>query len=301
MRLAKPVWGPITSPYGWRTLYDRNGQPYRNHHNGIDFGRYFIDEVKSRRVLSASTGVVADAAYSAEAGYYILVRVTSRYAVRYIHLAEDSFLVKVGQSVTYGTPLATMGASATTAVHLHFDVYDYQKTGTDKRVDPAPFITLPYPGSIEFAGLNSTPLLPESEEDTMHVFRMLNTVEAWVEGQKFAVSPGRSFEISSATLGALDITPVDTTKEEFRAVLRDFRIPESRVANYDVRDDQHRQSQLHSSKAVQDAATAILTELGKSAGGTVSADAVAKRLEPYFAAVNANIDDQPTEYVLTPK
>lgn len=47
LRLAKPVMGPVTSPYGWRG----SGRT-RNFHNGIDWGWLFLHIIRSRRVTS---------------------------------------------------------------------------------------------------------------------------------------------------------------------------------------------------------------------------------------------------------
>lgn len=163
LQLAKPAMGDFNDLYGWRIL-----DGVRNFHNGVDIGWLYAHPIASRRVLSAHPGTVADVGYSAASGYYITVRIDARWLVRYIHLAKDSARVKVGQKVGYGTHLATMGNTGTKFVHLHFDLFDLFKSTKEKRVDPMPYITLPYgytgPSS---AGGGSTPVPPARRRKSM--------------------------------------------------------------------------------------------------------------------------------------
>lgn len=159
--LAKPVMGPITSRYGWRTI---NG--VRNFHNGLDYGWLYADVSGSRKVYSAHPGIVDDAAYSAIAGNYVLVNIGGGYRVRYIHLASSS--VTVGQRIGYSTLIGTMGdtGSSTSQIHLHMDLFS-----GDTRINPEPHVTLPFGydgpdlsgGGSTTIPPTTTPIIPADE------------------------------------------------------------------------------------------------------------------------------------------
>lgn len=158
--LCKPVMGGISAPYGYSPGYLGG----RVKHNGIDFFWLYKEQEASRRVYSAHPGTVTDAGYSSQAGNYVLVDIGGGYKVRYIHLSQIA--VKVGQRVGYSTFLGVMGdtgtATAPGQIHLHMDLFK----GTE-RVNPAPYLVLPFGyGRITPATTETTPIPePETEND----------------------------------------------------------------------------------------------------------------------------------------
>ena len=155
--LAKPVMGPITSRYGWRTI---NG--VRNFHNGLDYGWLYVNVDGSRKVYSAHPGVVSDVAYSAIAGNYILVDIGGGYKIRYIHLASS--FVRAGQRVGYSTLLGIMGdtGSSTSQIHLHMDLFS-----GESRINPEPYVKLPFGYDGPDLSGGGTVTLPPAEKPTV--------------------------------------------------------------------------------------------------------------------------------------
>lgn len=128
---------PITRPVrgGWKT----SGFGYRTDpmtsarvlHKGTDFAAAHGTEI-----LAAGDGVVIDS--STRNGYGNIVQVSHAdgYVTRYAHNSKN--LVKVGQLVRAGEPVALMGATGrTTGTHLHFEVH---KDG--KAVNPEGLLSL---------------------------------------------------------------------------------------------------------------------------------------------------------------
>ncbi len=119
VNLASPLKGrvTITSPFG-----DRDGM-FAGFHNGIDV----ISDDKT--IYAAGDGVVTRANYEMTGGYVIEITHTDSEGKQYIslygHIKEGSFLVKVGDVVKSGDPIATMGATGVVnGVHLHFSFWD---------------------------------------------------------------------------------------------------------------------------------------------------------------------------------
>lgn len=90
-------------------------------------------------IYAAAAGVVVKAGY-AGAGTnglnWVVVDHGGGVLTRYLHSDDDGILVKVGQQVTAGQQIATVGTSGyTTGAHLHFEVSVDGKT-----IDPIPFL-----------------------------------------------------------------------------------------------------------------------------------------------------------------
>lgn len=167
LRLARPVPGPVTSPYGWRVLYGR-----RVKHNGVDFGWLRVDPVRSRRVVAPVDGMVVASAFSSVAGNFVTIRPRDvRYRVRMIHLASRA--VSVGDRVRVGQLIGIMGATGSSTrpdqTNLHLDVY---LLGV--RVNPATYLLDPYPGEAALTGDGAT-LVINLEEDDMRLIKRENT------------------------------------------------------------------------------------------------------------------------------
>jgi murein DD-endopeptidase MepM/ murein hydrolase activator NlpD len=118
--------GWVSSPFGTRAD-PFTGQ--RSWHEGVDIAARF-----GAPVYAAGDGVVNFA--GEKAGYGLLVEVTheSGLVTRYAHTAE--ILVKVGDRVRKGQPIARVGSSGrSTGPHLHFEV-----VRNDRPVNPASFL-----------------------------------------------------------------------------------------------------------------------------------------------------------------
>jgi len=105
--------GHISSLYGQRTdpFDGRNA-----FHSGLDFAA-----TDGTRVLAVADGIVSHA--GADGGYGRLIEIThgNGYVTRYAHNAK--LLVKPGQTVKRGDPIALMGSTGrSTGTHLHFEV-----------------------------------------------------------------------------------------------------------------------------------------------------------------------------------
>ena len=121
-----PVRGLLGNGFGWRK------DPFtgmRDFHQGLD-----IVAPVGTKVVAPADGIVTRVGESG--GFGLSVFVSHGYGVvtRYGHLS--STLVKVGQRVRRGDPLATTGSTGrSTGPHLHYEVVVHQKT-----VDPLQFI-----------------------------------------------------------------------------------------------------------------------------------------------------------------
>jgi murein DD-endopeptidase MepM/ murein hydrolase activator NlpD len=105
--------GYISSLYGQRTdPFDGN----QTSHHGIDFAG-----VAGSQVLAVADGIVSHT--GTDGGYGRLVEIThgNGYVTRYAHNAK--LLVKPGQTVKRGDPIALMGSTGrSTGPHVHFEV-----------------------------------------------------------------------------------------------------------------------------------------------------------------------------------
>lgn len=105
-----PVKGRmVTSPYGYRARFKRT-------HKGVDLRASIGDTVRA-----AFTGRVRLTRYERGGyGFYVIVRHNNGLETVYGHLSR--FLVKPGQYVKAGTPIALSGNTGrSTGPHLHFE------------------------------------------------------------------------------------------------------------------------------------------------------------------------------------
>lgn len=124
---GRPVLeGYISSYFGGRTdPFDG----HEAHHMGVD-----IAGQAGTEVLSVATGVVTRAGPASGYGNLVEINHGGGYATRYGH-AQD-VLVAVGDTVTRGQPVATMGSTGrSTGPHVHFEVL---RNG--RQIDPLSFI-----------------------------------------------------------------------------------------------------------------------------------------------------------------
>ena len=119
VNLSMPLKGSvsITSPFGNRT------GAFAGFHNGIDVVS------NDKTIYSAGDGIVTRANYESTGGYVIEITHTDSEGRKYIslygHIRENGFLVKVGDTVKSGDPIAIMGSTGVASgVHLHFSFWD---------------------------------------------------------------------------------------------------------------------------------------------------------------------------------
>jgi murein DD-endopeptidase MepM/ murein hydrolase activator NlpD len=112
--------GVIYSKYG-----QRDGQP----HDGVD-----ISAPEGTTIVAAAEGVVIFAGERSGYGSIVILRHSGQLLTVYAHASE--LLVKEGDRVAEGTPVARVGRSGrTTGPHLHFEV----REGVKPR-DPLPYL-----------------------------------------------------------------------------------------------------------------------------------------------------------------
>lgn len=138
----------LTSGYGYRTI---DGE--RRMHYAIDC----VSELRGKdghrladRIIAIETGVVIKTAYDSSRGYYIQIKhaemIDKDVISHYQHLKKGSFLVKVGDFVKRGQPIATMGytgqcvpPNSYAGRHLDFRIL----IGSTK-VNPLPYLQYEY-------------------------------------------------------------------------------------------------------------------------------------------------------------
>lgn len=114
----RPVWGRVTSSYGFRPSFGRL-------HKGIDLALKTGDTVRA-----ALPGVVAKVGYDARGyGNYVVLVHNNGMETRYAHL--QGAITTPGQTLYAGEPLGLGGNSGnSTGPHLHFEVR-YRGTALD--------------------------------------------------------------------------------------------------------------------------------------------------------------------------
>lgn len=114
----------ISSYFGYRNIFGKE-----NFHNGIDF-----PVPEGTPVYSTQDGFIKSCSFLNGYGMSIIVQNYDGNQVLYAHLSE-TFLVNVGEQVTQGEQIATVGPKylsngilngLTTGPHLHFTVYNNQ-------------------------------------------------------------------------------------------------------------------------------------------------------------------------------
>lgn len=135
----------ITSPapWGWQSA---DWMSYTGH-RGKDYGWYNANVAQSRQVVAAAPGRVVEV-YGAGGdnlgwGNRVVIEHAPGFRTTYSHLATGTIKVAVGNTVSAGQLIATMGNTGrASGIHLHFEVY---LNGT--RVDPNPWFSKHIPGT----------------------------------------------------------------------------------------------------------------------------------------------------------
>lgn len=116
----------VSNPFG-STKETENGF-YR--HDGIDF-----IAALGTKVLSAADGVVKDAGYNSDDGYYVVIEHADGFETFYMHLQE--ILVEIGDKILCGDEIGKVGSTGkATGPHLHFELH---KDGV--AVNPVEYLT----------------------------------------------------------------------------------------------------------------------------------------------------------------
>ena len=112
----RPVSGPITSPFGYRTDPITGATAF---HSGIDFGASCGTPIKA-----AATGTVFQVVPEASSGGYgnmTIIKHGGNIATLYGH--QSSIVVSPGQTVLIGQTIGYVGSTGkSTGCHLHWEV-----------------------------------------------------------------------------------------------------------------------------------------------------------------------------------
>jgi murein DD-endopeptidase MepM/ murein hydrolase activator NlpD len=109
-----PVWGQITSGFGYRTNPMGGGRG--EHHDGID-----IRVPTGTNVLATGGGTVRQAGWQGSYGYIVVIDHGSGIQTAYAH--NSRILVSVGQRVERGEVIARSGSTGrSTGPHVHYEV-----------------------------------------------------------------------------------------------------------------------------------------------------------------------------------
>jgi murein DD-endopeptidase MepM/ murein hydrolase activator NlpD len=124
--LGAPVYGVITSRFGWRKDPINGNSAY---HRGLD-----IRGPRGKDVMATAFGTVFKEGYDSGNGRYILLDHGNGFRTKYAHLKKS--LVKKGDSVARGDVVGLLGNSGrSTGPHIHYEIhYD------DKIVNPLRFV-----------------------------------------------------------------------------------------------------------------------------------------------------------------
>jgi murein DD-endopeptidase MepM/ murein hydrolase activator NlpD len=110
----RPVGGPITSPFGYRTDPVTGGTAF---HSGLDLGSPCGTPIKA-----AGTGVVVSAGFN-PGGYGNMTLINHGAGLSTLYGHQSSIIVSEGQSVTQGQVIGYVGSTGkSTGCHLHFEV-----------------------------------------------------------------------------------------------------------------------------------------------------------------------------------
>ena len=156
MILLRPVeFDRITQHFG------ENPQNYKltKGHNGLDYGipegtliRAAEDGVVIRAELDTQTSKNPKKGY----GYNVRIRHPSGSVTIYAHIMPKGFLVKTGDIVKMGDPIAKSGNTGmSTGPHLHFELRTGD--GCSAAVDPEPFIVKDIPDRLGIFQIAVTP------------------------------------------------------------------------------------------------------------------------------------------------
>ena len=122
----RPAPGPVTSPYGWRTLDGK-----ANFHPGTD-----IANAIGTPIIASNCGVVDYAGWASGYGNYTCINHGGGIETCYGH--QSVIEVKVGQAVKQGQVIGLMGSTGhSTGPHVHFE---YRINGGTN--DPAKYVPI---------------------------------------------------------------------------------------------------------------------------------------------------------------
>jgi murein DD-endopeptidase MepM/ murein hydrolase activator NlpD len=125
---AMPSLWPVRG-YVTRGFHITGGEKSANYHPGID-----IAATRDTPVKAAGEGLVVTSTYDETYGY--VVEIDHGYGIYTLYGHNDRNLVKVGDRVARGDPIAFLGSTGkSTAPHLHFEV---RKNGIP--VDPKEYL-----------------------------------------------------------------------------------------------------------------------------------------------------------------
>ena len=95
-----------------------------------------IDIAGSGSISAAQSGTVVAAEFHSGWGNYVKIDHGNGLETLYAHMERGSIPVSVGDTVSQGQTIGTMGQTGSaTGVHLHFEVYV-----NGVQVDPAPYL-----------------------------------------------------------------------------------------------------------------------------------------------------------------
>lgn len=142
----------LTGNFGPRQSFWTPGGWTSNYHYGTDM-------VGFSTVCSPVDGIVVAASYSGGFGNLVKVREANGDEWWHAHLAPNSFRVRVGDRVSAGQPLATMGTTGrSTGVHLHWEYHP--KGGSARDAMPEARARI-----VALASVGSKPLPTPVEEE----------------------------------------------------------------------------------------------------------------------------------------
>jgi murein DD-endopeptidase MepM/ murein hydrolase activator NlpD len=117
---AQPTGAPIEGSAPLVSRMGMRNDPFTSQlarHDGIDLGA-----VPGTPILAAASGTVARALRHPQYGLMVDIDHGNGYMTRYAHASE--LLVKSGESVKRGTPIAKVGSTGrSTGPHLHFEIH----------------------------------------------------------------------------------------------------------------------------------------------------------------------------------
>lgn len=129
-----PVHEPLAGEMRISSGFGNRRDPFgggKAFHAGID-----VPAPRGTLVLAAGDGVVTFAGQSSGYGILVEIRHGTGLVTRYAHLSAS--LVKEGQTVRAGTPIAKVGSTGrSTGPHLHFEVRQ-----DDRSIDPGRFLAV---------------------------------------------------------------------------------------------------------------------------------------------------------------
>lgn len=128
---AIPASGRITDGYGPRTVICGAGGCSGSFHYGADIGAGC-----GAPIYAAASGTVVYAGYLGTYGNFVKIDHGNGVATGYAHIGYGGTYVGVGQQVSAGQNIASVGMTgAATGCHLHFEVFNW-----GSRVNPFPWM-----------------------------------------------------------------------------------------------------------------------------------------------------------------